>query len=75
MLGAGGRHVSTRRRGSSPLVRSGLAGNHGPTGLDISGLPSTDAPRYARRRTAVTTSDHKNCALVQTRLKLFGDVT
>ncbi|XP_023245623.1 voltage-dependent calcium channel type A subunit alpha-1 [Copidosoma floridanum] len=76
MLGSvGGRHVSTRRRGSSPMVRglSGLGsyGAGGPEGAG--GLPASDAPRYARRRTAVTTSDHKNCALVQTRLKL-GDI-
>ncbi|KAH0564560.1 hypothetical protein KQX54_012828 [Cotesia glomerata] len=68
MLGSvGGRHVSTRRRGSSPLVRAGagLGENH------VS-LPD-GAPRYTRRRRAVTTSDHKSCALIQTRLKL-GDI-
>ncbi|XP_031779373.1 voltage-dependent calcium channel type A subunit alpha-1 isoform X8 [Nasonia vitripennis] len=77
MLGSvGGRHVSTRRRGSSPMVRigAGLAGGHGNgDGGGPGGLPPSDAPRYTRRRTAVTTSDHKNCALVQTKLKL-GDI-
>ncbi|XP_023319162.1 voltage-dependent calcium channel type A subunit alpha-1 isoform X5 [Trichogramma pretiosum] len=78
MLGSvGGRHVSTRRRGSSPMVRSGImAGgpNNHPNGNgDSAALPASDAPRYARRRTAVTTSDHKSCAVVQTRLKL-GDI-
>lgn len=65
--GVGGRHVSTRRRGSSPLVRAGagLGENH-------VFLPD-GAPRYTRRRRAVTTSDHKSCALIQTRLKL-GDI-
>lgn len=71
MLGSvGGRHVSTRRRGSSPLVRAGAGLNpHGALGNGM----SSDAPRYTRRRRAVTTSDHKSCALVQTRLKL-GDI-
>lgn len=77
MLGSvGGRHVSTRRRGSSPMVRigAGLVGGHGNgDGGGPGGLPPSDAPRYTRRRTAVTTSDHKNCALVQTKLKL-GDI-
>ncbi|KAL7300823.1 hypothetical protein TKK_0006384 [Trichogramma kaykai] len=78
MLGSvGGRHVSTRRRGSSPMVRSGImAGgpsNHPNGNGDSAALPASDAPRYARRRTAVTTSDHKSCAVVQTRLKL-GDI-
>ena len=59
--------MSTRRRGSS------LGPIHGNSALDPGGLPS-DAPRYTRRRTAVTTSDYKNCALVQTRFKL-RDVT
>ncbi|XP_063983728.1 voltage-dependent calcium channel type A subunit alpha-1 isoform X7 [Diachasmimorpha longicaudata] len=73
MLGSvGGRHVSTRRRGSSPLVRVGAGlTQHGTPG-ENSLMPS-DAPRYTRRRRAVTTSDHKSCALIQTRLKL-GDI-
>ncbi|XP_055677358.1 voltage-dependent calcium channel type A subunit alpha-1 isoform X1 [Lutzomyia longipalpis] len=67
--GVAGRHVSTRRRGSSPMVRLGanlsLALEHGD---------GTIPPRVpARRRRAVTTSDHKSCALIQTRLKL-GDI-
>lgn len=73
--------MSTRRRGSSPLVRggAGLAGHGGPAGgsgnasNDAAALPP-DVQRYAvRRRRAVTTSDHKSCALVQTRIKL-GDI-
>ncbi|XP_032666769.1 voltage-dependent calcium channel type A subunit alpha-1 isoform X2 [Odontomachus brunneus] len=79
MLGSvGGRHVSTRRRGSIPLVRAGvgLTGGYGATsgtgGLD--GGTQSDMPKYAaRRRRAVTTSDHKSCALIQTRVKL-GDI-
>ncbi|XP_018318088.1 voltage-dependent calcium channel type A subunit alpha-1 [Mycetomoellerius zeteki] len=81
--GVGGRHVSTRRRGSNPLVRGsvGLIG-YGATSGTSGGLGNTDGnatqldamPRYAaRRRRAVTTSDHKSCALIQTRLKL-GDI-
>lgn len=80
MLGSvGGRHVSTRRRGSIPLVRAGvgLTGGYGATsgtaGLD-GGTMQSDLPKYAsRRRRAVTTSDHKSCALIQTRVKL-GDI-
>ncbi|XP_078045544.1 calcium voltage-gated channel subunit cacophony isoform X7 [Augochlora pura] len=78
--GVGGRHMSTRRRGSSSLVRGGVgtAGYGGPGGSgnannDAAALPP-DAQRYAaRRRRAVTTSDHKSCALVQTRVKI-GDI-
>ncbi|XP_011635066.1 voltage-dependent calcium channel type A subunit alpha-1 isoform X2 [Pogonomyrmex barbatus] len=81
--GVGGRHVSTRRRGSNPLVRGsvGLIG-YGATSGTSGGPGNTDGgathletmPRYAaRRRRAVTTSDHKSCALIQTRLKL-GDI-
>nr|XP_033322106.1 voltage-dependent calcium channel type A subunit alpha-1 isoform X4 [Megalopta genalis] len=78
--GVGGRHMSTRRRGSSSLVRGGVgtAGYSGPgasgnANNDAAALPP-DAQRYAaRRRRAVTTSDHKSCALVQTRVKL-GDI-
>nr|XP_034182336.1 voltage-dependent calcium channel type A subunit alpha-1 isoform X16 [Osmia lignaria] len=76
--GVGGRHMSTRRRGSSPLVRAG-AGLAGYSGQAASGnsndaaLPP-DLQRYAaRRRRAVTTSDHKSCALVHSRIK-FGDI-
>lgn len=54
--GVVGRHLSGRRRDSSPLPPM-------PPG----------SPRYRRRRRAVTTSDHKTCALIQTRLKL-GDI-
>ncbi|EEB16941.1 hypothetical protein Phum_PHUM447700 [Pediculus humanus corporis] len=53
--GVAGRHMSTRRRGSSPMA------NMQPMG------------HYRRRRRAVTTSDHKSCALIQTRIKL-GDI-
>ncbi|CAK9821795.1 Voltage-dependent calcium channel type A subunit alpha-1 [Anthophora retusa] len=77
--GVGGRHMSTRRRGSSPLVRggAGLAGYAGPgvsgNSNDASTLPP-DVQRYAaRRRRAVTTSDHKSCAIVQSRIKV-GDI-
>lgn len=81
--GVGGRHVSTRRRGSNPLVRGSVGFiSYGATGTG--GGPGNAAdggathldkmPRYAaRRRRAVTTSDHKSCALIQTRLKL-GDI-
>lgn len=58
--------MSTRRRGSSPAVRIG----NNLTTLD----EANGAPRLPpRRRRAVTTSDHKSCALIQTRLKL-GDI-
>ncbi|XP_050531904.1 voltage-dependent calcium channel type A subunit alpha-1 isoform X4 [Daktulosphaira vitifoliae] len=56
--GVVGRHMSIRRRESSPSVP--YAGGPG-------------SPRYRRRRRAVTTSDHKTCALIQTRIKL-GDI-
>ncbi|KAK4881175.1 hypothetical protein RN001_004494 [Aquatica leii] len=59
--GMAGRHMSTRRRGSSPMVRA------------IEEMQMPQGNRYARRRRAVTTSDHKSCALIQTRLKL-GDI-
>ncbi|XP_011879622.1 PREDICTED: voltage-dependent calcium channel type A subunit alpha-1-like [Vollenhovia emeryi] len=79
--GVAGRHVSTRRRGSNPLVRGsvGLIGyggiGGGPGNAADGGATHLDTmPRYAaRRRRAVTTSDHKSCALIQTRLKL-GDI-
>ncbi|KAL5233819.1 hypothetical protein ACI65C_001229 [Semiaphis heraclei] len=56
--GVVGRHMSIRRRESSPSVPH-------PGG--------PGSPRYRRRRRAVTTSDHKTCALIQTRIKL-GDI-
>lgn len=81
MLGSvGGRHVSTRRRGSIPLMRGsvGLIGYGATSGFGgnaADGSATEPVPRYAaRRRRAVTTSDHKSCALIQTRLKL-GDIT
>lgn len=67
--GVAGRHMSTRRssRGSSPAVR---IGNNLTLSLDeANGMPRLPP----RRRRAVTTSDHKSCALIQTRLKL-GDI-
>lgn len=65
--GVAGRHMSTRRRGSSPMVR--LGGSISLEYPDGNLVPRTPA----RRRRAVTTSDHKTCALIQTRLKL-GDI-
>lgn len=67
--GVAGRHMSTRRRGSSPMVR---IGNNLTLSLDDPGNGIPKLPPRARRR-AVTTSDHKSCALIQTRLKL-GDI-
>lgn len=68
--GVAGRHMSTRRRGSSPMVR---IGNNLTLSLeDANGNSVQKLPPRARRR-AVTTSDHKSCALIQTRLK-FGDI-
>lgn len=64
--GVAGRHISTRRRGSSPMVR---IGNNLTLSLEDGGPPRIPP----RRRRAVTTSDHKSCALIQTRLKL-GDI-
>lgn len=69
--GVAGRHMSNRRRGSSPMVRlSGVM-----TSLEENGgMGSQYVPKIPpRRRRAVTTSDHKSCALIQTRLKL-GDI-
>ena len=67
--GVAGRHISVKRRGSQPMVR---LGNHSNLSLENSDGPN--APRIPpRRRRAVTTSDHKSCALIQTRLKL-GDI-
>ncbi|XP_049283408.1 voltage-dependent calcium channel type A subunit alpha-1 isoform X13 [Anopheles funestus] len=70
MIGSvGGRHMSTRRRGSSPMVRLGNNLN-----LQLEPPDGLNTPRVSpRRRRAVTTSDHKSCALIQTRLKL-GDI-
>lgn len=72
--------MSTRRRGSNPLVRGGVGltsyGTTSGTGnaADGGATQLDPMPRYAaRRRRAVTTSDHKSCALIQTRLKL-GDI-
>ncbi|GLV41113.1 cacophony [Carabus blaptoides fortunei] len=61
--GVAGRHVSSRRRGSSPMVRTD----------PMQELQMPAGARYTRRRRAVTTSDHKSCALIQTRIKL-GDI-
>ncbi|GLH10786.1 Uncharacterized protein GBIM_15680 [Gryllus bimaculatus] len=69
--GVAGRHMSTRRRGSSPLVRLG-GDPAAPEGWPPAPPHSPASPRYRRRR-AVTTSDFKSCALVQTRVKL-GDI-
>ncbi|XP_024882860.1 voltage-dependent calcium channel type A subunit alpha-1 isoform X16 [Temnothorax curvispinosus] len=82
--GVAGRHVASRRRGSNPLVRGsvGLIGYGATSGIGGAAGNAADGgathldtvPRYAaRRRRAVTTSDHKSCALIQTRLKL-GDI-
>lgn len=67
MIGSvAGRHMS-RRRGSSPMVRLG-------NNLNVENAESVLAIKASpRRRRAVTTSDHKSCALIQTRLKL-GDI-
>ena len=70
--GVAGRHMSTRRRGSSPLVRLGVPGEQLDSWSAMSPLQPPCSPRYRRRR-AVTTSDFKSCALVQTRVKL-GDI-
>lgn len=66
--GAGGRHLPTRRRS----VGAGLTS----TGSTLGQHGNDEKPQYinTRRRAAVTTSDYKSCALVQTRLK-FGDIT
>ncbi|XP_055541638.1 voltage-dependent calcium channel type A subunit alpha-1-like isoform X7 [Wyeomyia smithii] len=70
MIGSvGGRHMSTRRRGSSPMVRMG-----NNLSMQLEPPEGLITPRVSpRRRRAVTTSDHKSCALIQTRLKL-GDI-
>lgn len=71
--GVAGRHMSVKqRRGSQPMIRFGNLSNmsleHPGSGLD-----GVNMPPSRRRRAAVTTSDHKSCALIQTRLKL-GDI-
>jgi hypothetical protein len=70
--GVAGRHMSSRRRGSSPLVRLGVPGEQLDSWSAMPPLQPPCSPRYRRRR-AVTTSDFKSCALVQTRVKL-GDI-
>lgn len=61
MIG-GGRHMASRRRGSSPMIRANL---------EIpEGMPSALKGASPRRRRAVAVQDHKSCALIQTRLKL-----
>ncbi|KAK6620730.1 hypothetical protein RUM43_011025 [Polyplax serrata] len=67
--GVAGRHMSTRRRGSSPMVR--LAGSEQLESMLQANMQPSG--QYRRRRRAVTTSDHKSCALIQTRIKL-GDI-
>ncbi|KAL9879798.1 calcium voltage-gated channel subunit cacophony isoform 21-T21 [Glossina fuscipes fuscipes] len=81
--GVAGRHMSNRRRGSSPMVRlsaglpvassldgsGSIGGESGPAGINAQYAPKIPP----RRRRAVTTSDYKSCALIQTRLKL-GDI-
>lgn len=61
MIG-GGRHMASRRRGSSPMIRLNLELPH------ADGSPKTGVS--PRRRRAVAVADHKSCALIQTRLKL-----
>ena len=68
--GVAGRHMSTRRRGSSPMVRLGGGSEQLECMLQANMQPMG---HYRRRRRAVTTSDHKSCALIQTRIKL-GDI-
>lgn len=61
MIG-GGRHMASRRRGSSPMIRANLDASEGPPG-SVKGISP-------RRRRACAVQDHKSCALIQTRLKL-----
>ena len=61
MIG-GGRHMASRRRGSSPMIRA--------AGLEIPASPGALKGVSPRRRRAVAVQDHKSCALIQTRLKL-----
>ncbi|XP_065213855.1 voltage-dependent calcium channel type A subunit alpha-1 [Planococcus citri] len=58
--GVVGRHMSLKRKESAQVLP-------GPT------ITPAYSPRYRGRRRAVTTSDHKTCALIQTRVKL-GDI-
>lgn len=70
--GVAGRHMSVKRRGSQPMIRFG---NLSSMSMDNNNnIEGPNVPRVPpRRRRAVTTSDHKSCALIQTRLKL-GDI-
>lgn len=61
MIG-GGRHMASRRRGSSPMIRANLDVPEGSP-LKIPGVSP-------RRRRAVAVADYKSCALIETRLKL-----
>jgi hypothetical protein len=56
-----GRHMASRRRESSPMVRAGGGS------IDADNPSKGASPR---RRRAVAVADHKSCALIQTRLKL-----
>ncbi|XKL62042.1 hypothetical protein PGB90_001875 [Kerria lacca] len=58
--GVVGRHMSLKRKESAQI-------------LPGSTITPAYSPRYRGRRRAVTTSDHKTCALIQTRVKL-GDI-
>lgn len=65
--------MSVKRRGSQPMIRFGNLSNMSLEN-NLEGGGGTTGPRVPpRRRRAVTTSDHKSCALIQTRLKL-GDI-
>jgi hypothetical protein len=59
--GVVGRHVSLKRKESAQVLPGATGATPGYS------------PRYRGRRRAVTTSDHKTCALIQTRVKL-GDI-
>lgn len=61
MIG-GGRHMASRRRGSSPMIRANIEVPEAMPGASKGASP--------RRRRAVAVQDHKSCALIQTRLKL-----
>lgn len=61
MIG-GGRHMASRRRGSSPMIRANLEAPDAAA-LKASGVSP-------RRRRAINVADYKSCALIQTRLKL-----
>ncbi|CRL08058.1 CLUMA_CG021016, isoform A [Clunio marinus] len=62
MIG-GGRHMASRRRGSSPIIR-------GLSNVDVHETIQSKTGVSPRRRRAVAVGDHKSCALIQTRLKL-----